>query len=44
MHANNLAIDHGTDGKVVENAAEVLPEFDVVAPLAFVKEAVDPAD
>ena len=34
MHAENLLVDNGSDGKAVEAISERLPELNVVPPLA----------
>ena len=44
VHAKNLLIDDGGDGKAVEAVSEGLPEFDVVAALALIIETVDTVD
>jgi len=44
MHAHNLLINDGTHGHAVEHITELLPQFDVVPPLAFIVEAIDTGD
>ena len=44
MHAKNLLVDDGSDGKAVEAIGESLPKFDVVPSLALIIEAVDSVD
>jgi hypothetical protein len=44
VHAKNLLVDHGGNGHTVEAVGERLPYFDVVPPLAFVKEPIDLVD
>ena len=41
MHANDLFVDDGTNGKTVETVDERFPQFDVVSPLAFLVKAVN---
>mmetsp|Transcript_75279 Transcript_75279/g.152207 ORF Transcript_75279/g.152207 Transcript_75279/m.152207 type:complete len:264 (-) Transcript_75279:29-820(-) len=44
MHTNDLLINDGTHGHAVEHITELLPQFDVVPPLAFIVEAIDTGD
>lgn len=44
MHGENLLVDDGCDWQAIEAVCECLPQFDVISPLAFVVEAVDPID
>lgn len=44
MHADDFFIDETTDGHTVEHVTELLPQLDVVAPLTFVVEAINPGD
>ena len=40
MHAEDLLVDDGSDGKTVETIREGFPQFDVVASFAFIIKAV----
>lgn len=44
MHGEDLLVDDGGDGQAVEAVRKSLPQLDVIAPLAFVVEAVDAVD
>mmetsp|Transcript_7817 Transcript_7817/g.24315 ORF Transcript_7817/g.24315 Transcript_7817/m.24315 type:complete len:352 (-) Transcript_7817:3-1058(-) len=44
MHAEDTVIYQCADRHVVEDIAECLPEFDVVAPLALIKEPIESVD
>ena len=44
MTAEDLFVDDSGHGQAVETICERLPQFDVVASLAFVVEAVDAVD
>ena len=44
MHGEDLLINDGCDWQAVEAIRECLPQFDVVPPLTFIIEAVDPID
>ena len=41
MHAEDLVIDKSCDWQAVEAVSEDLPEFDTVAALALIIEAID---
>ncbi len=40
MHAENLLVDDGSNGQAVETIREGFPQFDIIAPLAFIIKAV----
>jgi len=40
MHAENLVVDEGCNGKAVEAISEDLPKLDSMTALAFVVEAI----
>lgn len=44
MHGEDLLVDDGCDWQTVETVRERLPQLDVVPPLTFIIEAVDPVD
>mmetsp|Transcript_54924 Transcript_54924/g.158939 ORF Transcript_54924/g.158939 Transcript_54924/m.158939 type:complete len:202 (+) Transcript_54924:408-1013(+) len=44
MHADDLLVDQAAHREAVEDITELLPQLDVVPPLALVVEAVDPGD
>ena len=44
MHAKDFFVDDGGDREAVETVGEGLPDFDVVAPLALIVEAIDAID
>lgn len=44
MHGEDLLIDNGCNRQAVEAVGKCLPQFNVVASLAFVVEAVDTVD
>ena len=44
VHGEDLLIDDRGDGQAVEAISEGLPKLDIVPPLAFVVEAIDPID
>ena len=44
MAAEDLFINNGSHRQAVEAVCKRLPQFDVVAPLAFVIKAIDPID
>ena len=41
MHGKDLFINDGGDGETVEAVRKGLPKFNIVAPFAFIVEAVD---
>ena len=44
MHGENLLVDDCRNWKAIEAIGEGLPQLDIVPPLAFVVEPVDPVD
>ena len=44
MHGEDLLVDDGRNRQTIETIGKGLPEFDVIAPLAFVVEAIDSID
>ena len=44
MHSEDFLVDDGGDGQAVEAVGERLPQFDIVASLALVVEAIDAVD
>mmetsp|Transcript_91951 Transcript_91951/g.233805 ORF Transcript_91951/g.233805 Transcript_91951/m.233805 type:complete len:308 (+) Transcript_91951:258-1181(+) len=44
VHAHDLLVDEAADWQAIEDVAELLPELDVVPPLALIIETVDAGD
>ena len=44
VHGKNLLVDDSGDGKAVEAVGKGLPQFDIVATLAFIIETIDAVD
>ena len=44
MHCENLLVNNGGNGQTIEAVRECLPQLDVIAPLAFIIEAIDAVD
>jgi hypothetical protein len=44
VHANDLFVDDGADGKAVEAVSKRFPQLDVIPSLAFIIEPINPVN